>query len=59
MKEVLLILIQVFIGREGSPTQRMDGKLVKIGVINSSGQHEEAVKEMAKREAVEKMFYLK
>jgi len=53
MKEILFFLIRVFIGREGSPAQRrMDSKLIEIRIINSSRQHEEARKQMAKREAV-------
>lgn len=52
MKEILFFLIKVFIAREGSPRQkRMNGKLIKIRIINSSRQHEEAVKRITKIEA--------
>lgn len=40
MEKIVLFLIEVFFRREGIPAQRrIDGKLIKIIVMNSSRQH--------------------
>lgn len=65
MKKIIFFLIKVFLWREGIPAQRrMDGKLIKIRVMNSSRQHggsktdEQKRSSVKKKTTIEKMFYL-